>query len=182
MKKSIVLFMVITLVSVSLVSAQRHGQFDRKMPGNTQRGNPLLNVPWDRVLEIAEDADLDTNQLQAIENARNILKDTNTKTMAELKELRRQLHDVMIQTDPEYLQSALEISENMAELRAILHQNKIRAEFELKSILTPEQQSQIRETIREHRMERAQNRHERARRGQGERKGQGDRRNRKMDH
>jgi Spy/CpxP family protein refolding chaperone len=160
MKKTVILVMMITLVSVSVGSAQRHRQFDKDMPGNLHKGNPLLSVPWDHVIEIAENAGLDSDQLQAIENARNILRDSNKDILIDLKDLRVQLHDIMIQTDPAYLKNALNISEQMSELRASLHQNKIRAEFEIKDILTPEQQAQIRETVWEHKRERARHRHE----------------------
>lgn len=156
MKKTLILIMAITCFAgtLTIVSARNTGKGpmhhtppDRPEPGV----HPILTAPWEHVLELAEDINLNEEQLEAIENARNVMRDLNDTLIGDLDELREMLHDIMIQIENTDLSAALDVSRKMNELRGRLHENRIKAAFELKQILSPEQQEQLRELAREHR-------------------------------
>jgi Spy/CpxP family protein refolding chaperone len=158
MKKSLILFMAIACIAgtFSVASARRAGRgpmhytpADRPEPGM----HPILIAPWERIMELADDVNLDDEQLEAIEKARDVLRDLNDTLVDDLDDLRTSLHDIMVQIENADLNSALDVSRKMNDLRGKLHENRIKAAFELKKILTPEQQEQLQEMFREHRRE-----------------------------
>ena len=156
MKKSLLIALVITVGTFSLVSARYHGRGPMHRANLDGEGfdscmQPLMMMPWEKIETLADEIKLDKAQLDAIEKARITLQDQNDLFFKEIDELKTKLHQNMIQIDDSDLETALELSNKMSDLRNQYHQNRIKSVYELKKILTPEQHEQLREILRDNR-------------------------------
>jgi Spy/CpxP family protein refolding chaperone len=183
MKKLTMVMLIVAFMatSVSMVSAQRRGGMrghdEMGHPGGKHPGGgPLLMAPWEHVLDLAEDIQLNDDQLKAIKKARTTLHELNETVIKELETIREQFHELMLQTDASQLDKALKMSDQMNKLKGQIHLNTVKAAFDIKKVLSPDQQEQIREMLREIRKDRKEFR---GRGGRGDRDG---RMGRKSDH
>lgn len=157
MKKSLLIALLMAVGSLSMVSARYHGC--GSMRGANPDGvesccmQPLMMMPWEKVIKLADEIKLDKTQLDAIEKARNTLEEQNDALFEEMADLRTKLHETMTQLENADLETALDLSNKLNELRNQQHQNRIKSIFELKTILTPDQHEQLRELLRENRHE-----------------------------
>ncbi|MGB3975361.1 MAG: Spy/CpxP family protein refolding chaperone [bacterium] len=154
MKKSLLIALLIAVGSLSMASAGNHGC--GSMRGANSDGaescmQPLMMMPWEKVIKLADEIKLDKTQLDAIEKARNSLEEQNDALFEEMADLRSKLHETMTQLENADLETALDLSNKLSELRNQQRQNRIKSIFELKTILTPDQHERLRELLRENR-------------------------------
>ena len=102
---------------------------------------------------MAEDFNITETQLNAIYQIREKMQETNRLIHNDVQKLQIDMHELMIQTNPDQLDKALKTSDQIHNLMGKIRTNTIKAVFELKGVLSPEQQKQIRENFREHRKE-----------------------------
>lgn len=164
MKKYMILMVAIALLAtVPMVSARkgagRHGQGGPGMGPDDE--HPLLMAPWEKILEMSDELKLDKDQLKLVYDVRDKLHESNRTIRKEIDKLRIDMHAVMQSTSAGDVDNALKVSGQIHENQGKIRSNTIRAIFELKKILTPEQQQQIRENFRDMRrdgMDRRENR------------------------
>ena len=133
-------------------------------------GHPMLMAPWEQIMEMSEELNLDKEQLKALYDAREKLQEANRPIRTEIDKLRIDMQDIMKGTDAGQLDQALKISGQIHDQQGKIRTNTIKAVFELRKILNAEQQTKIRELFREHREDRM------------EMKGKGERHNRDGKH
>lgn len=167
MKKFIITIIAIALLAtVPMVSARKGaGRHEQGGPGmGRDDEHPLLMAPWEKILEMSDEMKLDKDQLKLIYDVRDKLHESNQTIRKEIDKLRIDMHAVMQSTNAGDVDNALKISGQIHENHGKIRSNMIRAIFELKKILTPEQQEQIREIrensreMRRDRMDRRENR------------------------
>lgn len=126
--------------------------------------HPLLMAPWEKILEMSDELKMDKDQLKLVYEVRDKLQESNRAIHKEIDKLRIDMHAVMQSTNAGDVDNALKVSGQIHDNHGKIRANMIRAIFELKKILTPEQQEQIheiRENFREMRRDRMDRRESR---------------------
>lgn len=170
MKKiSMILMAVAIVTAVPMAIAQRHGgQGHMGMKGDgPDGGHPFLMAPWERIMEMSEEFNLSKDQLKAIYDVRDNIQEANRLIHKDIEKVRIDLFEIMKGTDAGQLDKALKLSDQIHNFQGKIRTNTLRAVFELKKILSAEQQEQIREFFREHREDRKEARMERKGRMKG---------------
>jgi len=126
-------------------------------------GHPLLNAPWGKIVEVAGEAGITDDQLDALQKVRKDMRESSGQLKLDMKNMRMELHELMVTSEAADQKAALTLAQKINEIQGKLMQNNIKAVFQIKTILKPEQLTQLKkiamEKRKEHRGKRKQNRH-----------------------
>ena len=149
--KRLITASVITLLIVGLtlpvLARGRQGHHGPGVP------SPLLNGPLDRIDEIADEIGLTESQYEQIMTLRKSHRHSTETLHSQLRILRDDLRDQMQMNDISKSDVMASIDE-ISKLENQLMKKDVEAMIQLKSILTEEQQNQLRTMRKEHREQR----------------------------
>lgn len=182
MKRTMVMILMITLIA-GLSAVAYAGPGNRGMGGGQGRGHghgaghmgghPLLTVPWDRIVDIADEVGLTDDQLDALSTLRKDFREVNGALQNDLRNNRAELRELMVTAETDDRTRALELVDNINKIQGQVFKNSVTASFEIRKIVSEEQMQTLRTIAEERRDERREKRMDRrGRGGQRGRRGQ----------
>jgi Spy/CpxP family protein refolding chaperone len=161
MKKQLFLMTVAVMITgFPFVADARHGkgQAHHREMGAMSPYSLLIKAPWDRIEEMAQQIELDEDQLSALKNLRTEHRHTIEPLRSQIHLKMADLHELMVQDIENAKKQALDLSENISSIKADLYKERITLHYELSELLTDDQKTELKKHVREHRDQKRQQR------------------------
>lgn len=177
MKKiTIAALIVITIIGMNMTAmAGNHGRGGQQGMHKGQRGmgggHPLLTVPLEKLVDVADQVGITDDQIDALKALRSDYRDATSETKNEMKNKREDLRELMVTATQSDKSAALSLADEINTLQGKLMKNSISASFEVKKIFSEEQLNALKDLAEEKRSQRREERKER-RQGHGQNRGQ----------
>ena len=170
-KLTIALLIAIMVIGMSTAAyGQGRGGHGKGRGGHGMGGHPLLKANWDKIVEVADEAGITEDQLDALSTLRSDFRDATGDLQVDIRNKREDMKEMMATATASDKSKVLKLADELHEMQGQMMRHGITATFEIKQIFSEEQLDKLKDIAQERRRERKSQRQNK-RRGGGQ--GQG---------